>query len=385
MSIDSKQETFSTIVTKLQDPQLVIRVQEFFGIRYCSKDAGDDAGKSKEAKLEVTNKFWYNLFWFGTILGDELFYATMIPFWFWNVDSAVARRVVLLWSINMYVGQVLKDIFKIERPGHPVIKLQRKWALEYGFPSTHAMVGLQIPFSVVYFSYQRYDISLGVGVVICLLWCTTVCVSRIYLGMHSVLDILGGLILCMGLLIPATPIVDMLDIHLLSNPYSPLLLLVLSIGIITYYPNPGKWTPTRGDTTLTTSFAFGVYFGAWINYQLGILTQTAPFLQPPYSILWPSPKMAIMLVVRTFIGLLIILATRTAFKKIGYSIACFLLGRDPNEVRSSENSLENKHKIMAELTYKFLTYGMIGVDVQFLAPALYKLIGIGRPDFFTEV
>lgn len=165
------------IIERLEDPLLVVKVQEFFGIRY----------KRKDEDVEITNKFWYYLFWFGTMLGDEIFYATMIPFWFWNVDSAVARRVVLMWSVIMYVGQVLKDIFKIERPGFPVQKLQKKWALEFGFPSTHAMIALQIPTSVVYFSYQRYDISLSVGIAVSFLWCITVCFSRIYLGMHSIL------------------------------------------------------------------------------------------------------------------------------------------------------------------------------------------------------
>lgn len=139
------QGALSEYITKLQDPHLVIHVQEFFGIRYKRSD-NDDNSKKKETQLEVTNKFWYYLFWFGTILGDELFYATMIPFWFWNVDSAVARRVVLLWSINMYAGQVLKDIFKIERPGHPVKKLQRKWALEYGFPSVRVICATRFYF-----------------------------------------------------------------------------------------------------------------------------------------------------------------------------------------------------------------------------------------------
>lgn len=121
-------------IIKLQDPDLVIRVQKYFGIKYKNSENSEKCDK-KEAKVEITNKWWFYLFWFGTVLGDELFYASMIPFWFWNVDSAVARRAVLLWSITMYVGQVLKDIFKIERPGYPVVKLQKKWALEYGFPS----------------------------------------------------------------------------------------------------------------------------------------------------------------------------------------------------------------------------------------------------------
>jgi len=364
-------------IDRLQDPHLVVRVQEFFGIQYTHD--------KKEVKVVETSRFWHYLFWFGTFLGDEIFYATMIPFWFWNVDSAVARRVVLLWSVTMYVGQVLKDIFKIDRPGYPVQKLQKKWALEYGFPSTHAMVGLQIPVSVVYFIHQRYDISLWVGIVISIFWCVIVCLSRIYLGMHSILDIVGGLALCTILLVPCALIADFVDLHLLTNPYSPLVLLLISVTLITWYPNPGKWTPTRGDTTLTTSVLVGLYIGAWINYQTGTMPEIAPFLHPPYPILWPSVKMLGLGVIRTFIGLLCVVLTRSLCKSFGYSIVCFMLGRDPNEVKNSEDSLENKHKMMAELTYKFITYGMIGLDTTFLLPNLFKFLSIGRPDFYTEV
>lgn len=95
---------------------------------------------SDSAGYQITNKFWYYLFVIGTELGDELFYATMIPFWFWNVDGAVGRRVVFVWSIVMYIGQVLKDIIRWPRPGPPVQRLQNKWSIEYGMPSTHSMV-----------------------------------------------------------------------------------------------------------------------------------------------------------------------------------------------------------------------------------------------------
>lgn len=56
---------------------------------------------------KINNKFWFYLFTLGTALGDELFYATFIPFWFWNVDGAVGRRMVLVWCINMYIGKPL--------------------------------------------------------------------------------------------------------------------------------------------------------------------------------------------------------------------------------------------------------------------------------------
>ena len=41
----------------------------------------------------------------------------------------------------------------------PVVQLERKWALEYGMPSTHAMVGMAVPLTIVSFIIMRYIVS----------------------------------------------------------------------------------------------------------------------------------------------------------------------------------------------------------------------------------
>lgn len=145
----------SALIEYLKSPELVVKVQQFFGIEYLQRDEkidpstgngvgpvredsvsrktmvnGDlktnydedssgsssggndsekspriDAGKEDPKPYRITNKFWYYLFIIGTELGDEIFYATFIPFWFWNIDSAVGRRVIMVWSAVMYVGK----------------------------------------------------------------------------------------------------------------------------------------------------------------------------------------------------------------------------------------------------------------------------------------
>lgn len=67
------------------------------------------------------------------------------------------------------------------------MKLQTKWALEYGMPSTHAMVGVSIPFSVLLYTIDRYQYYTYVGLAVAVFWCSIICVSRLYLGMHTVL------------------------------------------------------------------------------------------------------------------------------------------------------------------------------------------------------
>lgn len=244
---------WQSTIDYLKSPQLVVGVQEFFGIRYMPQNSGaddEDANQPQQQQQRenqhhkrnisssssdegfneqtatsssdsggrravreddggggdgertmcsgsdasdaikpyaITNRFWYYLFVLGTELGDEIFYATMIPFWFWNVDGAVGRRVVCVWSLVMYVGQSAKDVIRWPRPGRPVHRLQQKWGLEYGMPSTHAMVSVAMPFSVVAFMSDRYVFSLGTGIAVACVWSSVICLSRLYLGMHSVL------------------------------------------------------------------------------------------------------------------------------------------------------------------------------------------------------
>lgn len=111
-------------INYLKDPELVARFQRVFGvIRYEISENGtmlstlengetktntNVARKENEVEHHITNIFWYYLFLFGTYLGDEIGYAVVIPFIIWNVDSAVARKMVLVWTIVMYIGNIFQ-------------------------------------------------------------------------------------------------------------------------------------------------------------------------------------------------------------------------------------------------------------------------------------
>lgn len=422
-SSSTSSSSSSSLIEYLKSPQLVVQFQELFGIKYIKTATQDDntspsrksqngtiktspedeelfsessttesqkdttpaaAANKKDLPYRIENKFWYYLFIFGTELGDEIFYASFIPFWFWNVDSAVGRRVIFLWSIVMYIGQSLKDIIRWPRPGRPVSQLQQRWALEYGMPSTHAMVAVSIPFSLFIFTQQRYLYPAHVGLSIAIVWCTIVCLSRIYLGMHSVLDVLVGLVLTFGLMIILIPLVDFLDFFIVTNIFSPIFVICISILLVYFYPQPKeKWTPTRGDTTMTISVCAGLQIGAWLTYQFSDVHPTPPL--EPHIIIWPTYQMIGHLLLRTVFGMCCIMATRAIGKSITYAMACAVLGKDKNEVRNSPSSLQNKIKTIVELSHTYLTYGLIGINTHYLLPHVFKFIGIGRPDFYTEI
>ncbi|XP_039751565.1 sphingosine-1-phosphate phosphatase 1-like isoform X2 [Pararge aegeria] len=283
----------------------------------------------------------------------------------------------------MYIGQGFKDIIRWPRPGYPVKKLQQKWAIEYGMPSTHAMVGVSIPFSVLLYTMDRYQYPVPWGVLAAVAWCTLICVSRVYLGMHSILDIAAGLLLASALLAVLIPAVDSLDSFLLTSQWSPLLVVVISILVIVYHPQSDKWTPTRGDTTMIVSVCAGILTGSWTNYQLGHMVASTS--DPPYTIIWPSIEMLGTSLLRTILGFCGVLATRAIAKSVSYAFVCALLGRDKNELRNSEDSLDNKNKIIVECSYKYFTYGLIGFNTTYVFPNVFELLLINRPTYYTEI
>jgi len=121
------------------------------------------ASSGQSLDYEVTNRFFYFLFHFGANLGNEIFYMTFFPFWFWNIDGCVGRQLCTFWCIFMYLGQATKDIVKLPRPASPpVVQLEKRYALEYGMPSTHAMVGAGIPFAIFFLTKERYIVSVAV-------------------------------------------------------------------------------------------------------------------------------------------------------------------------------------------------------------------------------
>ena len=116
-------------------------------------------GKQKIKQMYEFNPFFHALFVFGSTLGYESFYITFFPFVFWNVDEYLAGRMVFMWALIMYIGQSAKDVIQWPRPPcPPVISVEKRFEVEYGMPSTHAMVGTLIPVCLVYFSYDRYQV-----------------------------------------------------------------------------------------------------------------------------------------------------------------------------------------------------------------------------------
>ncbi len=147
-------------VKSLQSQSVYEQKEKYQSSSIYSDDSLTRESFSSEPEGELLyNRYIHSLYFFGSGLGDEIFYLTFFPLLFWNWDEYIMRRLVVLWVFGMYIGQGLKDVLRWPRPpSPPVIVVEKKYESEYGMPSTHAIVGSIVPFSLVFFSYGRYEV-----------------------------------------------------------------------------------------------------------------------------------------------------------------------------------------------------------------------------------
>jgi undecaprenyl-diphosphatase len=121
-----------------------------------------------------------------TSLGDELFYLLLFPFLLWCVDFYLGIRVGIIFLLSVYVNTGLKEIFQQPRPFDILPEIQKVHAYGYGFPSGHAQSSLVVWGSIAYWKKQTWIRNLSVLLILLIGF------SRIYLGVHFPIDILGG-------------------------------------------------------------------------------------------------------------------------------------------------------------------------------------------------
>lgn len=159
----STQVSLPNGLLQLHDSKYVRNFQTYFGLKVIPGDTQDghhhqNGSSSKKPKnYQIGSYFWFYLFSFGSKLGYEFFYAFSYSYCNWNMDPLVCRQMICVWSLVMYIGQALKDIIQWPRP-KKVIVLEPAYSLEYGMPSTHALLSLSVPLALFSILSSRYEV-----------------------------------------------------------------------------------------------------------------------------------------------------------------------------------------------------------------------------------
>jgi len=392
----------ASLVIVLNNPFLVARIQESFGIEIVeivkSKDQQEENGgthldeefknssKLKQVDLlnnnkctyAVNNRFFYWFFMIITRLGNEIFYILFLPILLWLYDEKNTYLTSLAWALVMYIGQATKDIIKMPRPATPpVVKMEDKYLLEYGFPSTHAMAATTISFTLMTFLCRDLNLrdnnDLSQFFVLCSIAIITtffVCLSRVYLGMHSMLDIIGGIFYSLILSLLFVQVSDRLDQFLKEGIVSGVLSVSFIIFICLIYPSKHRWSPARADTFLIMGVAVGIVMGISIKHQFG--------LESIGKMRNNNSNLMSLYIFRTVSGLACVLATRFLSKSLILKLFRFYLKNSHYSNLGSNVNLKKliENKFEFELIYYLFCYSNVSFTAFFTSFFVFEYFNL---------
>ncbi|XP_028586891.2 sphingosine-1-phosphate phosphatase 2 isoform X2 [Podarcis muralis] len=269
--------------------------------------AASNGWKDCSQEYVVKNYFYYYLFRISAAMGQEVFYITFLPFSYWSINPYVARRLILMWSYPLELGLLGAFLFS-----------------------------------------------------------TLVCLSRIYTGMHTVLDVIVGSLISAILTALAYPTWDLLDHLMLTSPWCPMFCIVVPLILCYNYPKLDYYSPTRADTTTILGAGAGAITGFWINnhYVSNVSAEEAT-----HSIPSVTGEMLLMVLAQFLVGIAVLLIIRQIIKSLALKSLC-------SWYKVSINDIEAMQQIEIEVPYKFITYSTIGLSATVLVPLLHKLLGL---------
>ena len=153
--------------------------------------------------LKISNSHYHSLNEFMVIMskyGREVVWSLTIILLFvfggWTGKKA-AIIMALAMLVIVLIGTAAKDIVARPRPVIPRVDFLVAADREYAFPSGHAMIvsaGAATVLALFRDSPMKLAISLALAVEAAL-----VCFSRVYVGGHYPLDVVGGILLGVGI------------------------------------------------------------------------------------------------------------------------------------------------------------------------------------------
>ena len=139
--------------------------------------------------VNIRTPYLTPIFEFFTWLGYRDFLFMFIPFIYWCYDRKVFGKLLVIVFFSAIINSFLKDVFQDPRPDFALnIDPWLQTETSFGFPSGHTQIAVVIWLYIALNVKNLFVKSLSI------IFLFGVPLSRVYLGVHDIGDILGGLV-----------------------------------------------------------------------------------------------------------------------------------------------------------------------------------------------
>lgn len=174
--------------------------------------------------VQSFNTPFLDLFFEGvTMLGEEMFYIVVLGFFYWCINKADVKYLVMALTLTSVVNSAFKELVNSPRPFllHDVRALRTETAHGSSFPSGHTQIVATF-YSMIAYKYKKIWLW-----ILAIILTALVGLSRIYLGVHWPKDILGAIVITILLVYVLTRLSRFEERSGLSWPYYIVTVLVL--------------------------------------------------------------------------------------------------------------------------------------------------------------
>eukprot|EP00658_Telonema_sp_P-2_P013910 TRINITY_DN15270_c0_g1_i8.p1 TRINITY_DN15270_c0_g1~~TRINITY_DN15270_c0_g1_i8.p1 ORF type:complete len:1344 (+),score=258.10 TRINITY_DN15270_c0_g1_i8:57-4088(+) len=251
-----------------------------------------------------------------SVIGSE-YIAIPVCFWLaWNDSPTIARMMLTLYVVVVYIGSLVKNVFCLKRPAGAGNS-------DFGWPSIHCMAATSLPFFLLRCTYgktwlweQQNPVQTFLVFGFVFLYASLVITARLYFGRSSPADVQAGCFMGAGILriwLNYAAIVD----KAVLNAVSPWPLMVLSALLLVVHPVPRRQQlgpehePFLNDTYILTVRVLGLGTGYLAGY-IG----PAVMVAAPQTI----PSSMLVAYIRWSVGLTFLMGVAYCAHKIQLSV-----------------------------------------------------------------